>query len=71
MATMDIREPEEQEITRIDFANNTNESQAYFLTKSTQVNSWIESDSGVLRIRNSDIPNLIKALQKAQELWGE
>lgn len=67
MATLDIRNYVEEDITTIKFSDG---------------DSIEHKSSDVIIIRDnvcgdfcgvfvSDIPNLIKALQKAQELWGD
>lgn len=67
MATIDIRDGNVEAITQIVFAEYDGD------------NEFVEKDGNAVKIRNctqyetfiyiKDIPNLIKALQKAQELW--
>lgn len=67
MTTIDIRNHSEEKITSIVFSERDiieHESTSLINIRDT---SCDESCSVFIK----DIPNLIKALQKAQELWGD
>ena len=68
MAKIDIRDVSDEPVTRIVFAEYDRDEE------------FVERDDSTVKIQDcagsrahvyiKDIPNLIKALQKAQELWA-
>lgn len=77
MPSIDIRD-EDDEIDKIVFANDAETSEehsalAFFLATGHEVFHdkfiFIEGGNDYVAIRRSDVGNLIKALQKAQEIW--
>lgn len=71
MATIDIRGVDEDSvIDKIVFADD-GEAFAHKLAQFDEFKCYIESSSNVLSLRIKDIPNLIKALQHAQQIWKD
>jgi hypothetical protein len=71
VAILDIRDDEDKEIDVIIFASANDNGVAYQLVAPFKHTVAIENSSRAMYIKRSDIPNLIKALQKAQEIWKE
>ena len=69
MATIDIRDNSVEPITKIIF-NDDDGIMEYIQKNSSESFKIIDSVEGASYIYIKDIPNLIKALQKAQELWA-
>ena len=73
MVTIDIRAGDTAKIDSIQFADDS--ASASFVTlnsyRPSEVCLYDLDECGVSNIFISDIPNLIKALEKAYELWGE
>lgn len=69
MAKIDIRNNDDVAITQIVFAEYDGDEE---IIESDRCDTITIKTCGNTRaaIYNRDIPNLIKALQKAQELWG-
>lgn len=63
---MDIDVRKGAEVDRIIFG----QGEEYIFLSATKV-SLRDCDGDIAYISIEDIPNLIKALQKAQEVWGE
>ena len=71
MSTIDIRSETSQPIREIVFADNNSEC-AYYLSYIHHTQEmYLHSDDTCHPIRVSDIDNLIKALNKAKEIWKE
>jgi len=66
MATIDIRKYSEN-ITSIDFSD----SDSVDYESDGVISIYDNTCNHGCKVFISDIPNLIKALQKAQELWGD
>lgn len=65
MNTLDIRNPDENQVAEIIFGEDCQvEYDGEFV-------DIYDMDNDMVNIRFGDIDNLIKALQKAKELWGE
>ena len=70
MRAIDIREEDGAPIDRIIFGSN-NETLTWFESDPSNIIFVDEDNCTIESVQNKDIPNLIKALQKAQELWGK
>jgi len=68
MAKIDIRDVGDEPVTQIVFAEYDNSEELIELDDTTI--SVQDCGKGEVNIYIKDIPNLIKALQKAQELWA-
>ncbi len=68
MAKIDIRNTSDEPITKIVFAEYDREEE--FVELDDKTISIQDCGKGEVNIYIKDIPNLIKALQKAQELWA-
>lgn len=68
MAKIDIRDVSDEPVTRIVFAEYDRDEEFVERGDNTvKIQDWTSSSAHVYI---KDIPNLIKALQKAQELWA-
>lgn len=68
MATLDIRNEALEPINKIRFTDDENE----VISKSIFRDYYVDiedSDGDTTRFHKNNLPNLIKALQKAHELW--
>lgn len=68
MAKIDIRDVSDEPVTRIVFAEYDRDEEFVERDDNTVKIQDYASSSAYVYIK--DIPNLIKALQKAQELWA-
>lgn len=70
MRVIDIREEDGAPIDRIIFGSTNEAIKWYKIDPSTII--FVDEDNCTKEsVQIKDIPNLIKALQKAQELWGK
>ena len=70
MRVVDIREEDDAPIDRIIFGSNNEAIKWFEIAPSTII--FVDEDKCTIEsVQIKDIPNLIKALQKAQELWGK
>lgn len=76
MSKIDVRDGTVGPVDEIIFGDNHSD---YFTTELSKVNAALEPDyiefydsdgDYARKLKISDIDNMIKALQKAQELWG-
>jgi len=68
MAKIDIRDEGGEPITQIVFAGYDGDEE--FLEKNSNSVKIQDCGKAYIHVYIKDIPNLIKALQKAQELWA-
>lgn len=68
MAKIDIRDVGDEPVTRIVFAEYDRGEE--FVERDDNTVSIQDCASSSANVYIKDIPNLIKALQKAQELWA-
>lgn len=69
MEYFDVRNGIDQGFEKIKFSDGTNTSYACFVEKNSRgIELKDLDDCGETRIKSEDVPNLIKALQKAAEL---
>lgn len=75
MAAIDIRIGEDDLIDEIRFASSRSSDDLFYSAstlKECDVRYVLIDDGDMcIRIMKKDIPNLIKALQKAQEIWKD
>ena len=75
MAVIDIRTKQHEHIHEIVFEDDGGEFDYFTATKLTHLDhayiKIVDDDQDSLVIKKSSISNLIKALQKAQEIWKE
>ena len=73
MVTIDIRTSNPAKIDGIQFADDPTTASFVILNsyRPSEVRLYDLDECGASNIFISDIPNLIKALEKAYELWGE
>lgn len=77
MAKIDIRDQSAEDITVITFGDSAHTDERYDIANEINVTSlhddyiFFENGQGeFIPVRKTDVGNLIKALQKAQEIWG-
>jgi hypothetical protein len=68
MASIDIRE-EGTFVNKIIFADNDENRYAFFIRNEGTSSIYISNGKQELAVCEWDLDNLIKALQKAKELW--
>lgn len=70
MRAVDIREEDGTPIDRVIFGSH-NEALSWRENDPSDIIFVDEDNCTIESVQIKDIPNLIKALQKAQELWGK